>query len=278
MTKVMSVGDPGPVASYNWVERSIIQALREGVRADQIVLGIAQYGRYWKDGAQVGGYGISNRQVEKLITQYDGTVLFDEESLSPVAKITIDAKDPKPTVNGKTLSAGTYTIWYENEESIRYKLTLVSKYNLRGVGNWNLIQGTDGIWNNYATGLPDSVPVSSPYIPPIQEELEVQTYYVVSGDSLSKIASKFGTTINEIKELNHLTSDMIYVGQSLLIPNKDVSENVELVDNTQDPPAEEVHVPIAEDPASNEIEENEPTDDTTPEKPFSEVNGMSTLN
>ena len=63
-------GDPGPVASYNWVERSIIHALTEGVRSDQIVLGIAQYGRYWKDGEAVGGYGISNRQVEKLISQY----------------------------------------------------------------------------------------------------------------------------------------------------------------------------------------------------------------
>lgn len=115
-------------------------ALTDGVSADKIVLGIAQYGRYWKDGDRVGGYGISNRQVEKLIADYGGTVLFDKESLSPVAKITIDANDPKPTINGKTLSAGTYTICYENAESIRYKLSLVNKYSLRGVGNWNIIQ------------------------------------------------------------------------------------------------------------------------------------------
>lgn len=111
--------DPGPVASYRWVERSIIQALKEGVGADKIVVGIAHYGRYWKDGASVGGYGIANWQVEELVEQYDGIVIFDEESLSPIARITIDEDDPKPIVNGSPLDAGTYTIWYENEESIR---------------------------------------------------------------------------------------------------------------------------------------------------------------
>ena len=45
------------------------------------------------------------------------------------------------------------------------------------------MQGTEGIWNNYAVGLPDR-PVSTPYIPPVQEEQmeqthEEQTYSVV---------------------------------------------------------------------------------------------------
>lgn len=257
-------GDPGPVASYKWVERSIIQALNQGVKADEIVVGIAQYGRYWKDGALVGGYGISNWQVEKLVAQYGGTVIFDEESLSPMAKITIDANDPKPVVNGKTLSAGTYTIWYENAESIRYKLSLVSKYNLRGVGNWNIEQGTDGIWSNYATGLPNRVPVANPYIPPVQEEPAGQTYSVVAGDSLSKIALKFDTTINEIKELNHLSSDMIFVGQTLLIPTDEPSVETEPINVSTDQMAEEMDAPVekGEDvvhepssPTQNNVEE-----------------------
>jgi|GEM_PF-6325356 len=211
--------DPGPVASYNWVERSIIRALTEGVEPNKIVLGIAQYGRYWKDGEKVGGYGISNRDVENLIAQYNGTVLFDQESLSPMARITIGEKDPKPVINGQTLSAGTYTIWYENAQSINYKLSLVKKYSLKGVGNWNIVQGTEGIWNHYALGLPESVPVSAPLPPEVDETPVFETYSVVSGDSLSKIAKMFGTTVESIKELNHLTSDMIFVGQTLLIPS-----------------------------------------------------------
>ena len=262
--------EPGPVASYRWVERSIIQALKEGVRADQIVIGIAHYGRYWKDGASVGGYGISNRQVEKLVEEYGGTVIFDEESLSPMARITIGKNDPKPIVNGSPLAAGTYTIWYENEESIRYKLALVEKYHLRGAGNWNIVQGTEGIWNNFATGLPDSVPVSAPNISPVEEGPEGTVYSVVAGDSLLKIAKEFGTTVNAIKELNHLTSDMILIGQTLLIPDEQAAEEVEPGEVTPEP-AEKVNVPaVTEDELSlpeerDEIEESTQTENTPEE-------------
>lgn len=44
------------------------------------------------------------------------------------------------------------------------------------------------------------------------------TYTVVKGDTLSGIANKFNTTISELKELNHLTSDLIQIGQVLFIP------------------------------------------------------------
>lgn len=44
-----------------------------------------------------------------------------------------------------------------------------------------------------------------------------QTHVVKSGDTLWIIASKYGTTIDSIKKLNGLTSDMIYVGQTLVV-------------------------------------------------------------
>lgn len=46
-----------------------------------------------------------------------------------------------------------------------------------------------------------------------------QTYTVVSGDSLSLIAKKYNVTVDQIKESNKLTSDIIRVGQVLTIPN-----------------------------------------------------------
>ena len=45
-------------------------------------------------------------------------------------------------------------------------------------------------------------------------------YRVKRGDSLKKIAAKFGTTVSEIKRLNHLKSSTIYVGQKLKVPVK----------------------------------------------------------
>jgi LysM repeat protein len=41
---------------------------------------------------------------------------------------------------------------------------------------------------------------------------------VVSGDTLSGLAARWGTTVNGIMELNGLTSTLIRVGQILLIP------------------------------------------------------------
>lgn len=48
---------------------------------------------------------------------------------------------------------------------------------------------------------------------------KVETYIVKSGDTLYKIATTFGTTVPQLKSTNGLTSDMIYIGQSLRIPN-----------------------------------------------------------
>lgn len=44
------------------------------------------------------------------------------------------------------------------------------------------------------------------------------TYIVQSGDSLYKIANEYGTTVNELKAINNLTSNALSIGQVLLIP------------------------------------------------------------
>ncbi|MBP6468877.1 MAG: LysM peptidoglycan-binding domain-containing protein [Chloroflexi bacterium] len=44
------------------------------------------------------------------------------------------------------------------------------------------------------------------------------SYTVVQGDNLTSIAARFGTTVNAIKAANGLTSDLIYVGQVLIVP------------------------------------------------------------
>ena len=43
-------------------------------------------------------------------------------------------------------------------------------------------------------------------------------YQVVKGDSLYQIAKKFNVTVNEIKSLNNLTSNILSIGQKLKIP------------------------------------------------------------
>jgi len=61
--------------------------------------------------------------------------------------------------------------------------------------------------------------VTATYIvSPVPSTFEGIVYTVKSGDTLWLISKAFGTTVDAIKTLNGLTSDMIYVGQTLMIP------------------------------------------------------------
>ena len=52
------------------------------------------------------------------------------------------------------------------------------------------------------------------------------TYIVQRGDSLSLLANKYGTSVENIKQVNGLQSDLIRVGQSLAIPGAKVAPPV----------------------------------------------------
>lgn len=52
---------------------------------------------------------------------------------------------------------------------------------------------------------------------PIETEQSQTIYTVVGGDSLYSIARKFNTTVDELKKLNNLTSNLLNIGQKLII-------------------------------------------------------------
>ena len=52
----------------------------------------------------------------------------------------------------------------------------------------------------------------------IEQEKNTITYMVQKGDSLYSIARKYSTTIDKIKDLNNLTTNLLSIGQVLLIP------------------------------------------------------------
>ncbi|WP_417531922.1 LysM peptidoglycan-binding domain-containing protein [Marinobacter lipolyticus] len=54
---------------------------------------------------------------------------------------------------------------------------------------------------------------------PAKDRVSWQNYQVVSGDNLSTIARKFSTTTSVIRRVNNLNSDMIRIGQRLMIPS-----------------------------------------------------------
>lgn len=143
---------PGPVASLDWVEKSVQQALKS-VSPDKLLLGIPFYGRYWSADGSVSGAGIPNQTADALAKRYGITPQLDELTHSAVFTFTARENESRPVVSGQTLAPGTYTVWYENEQSIKDKLDLVHKYNLLGTGSWCLSQESPEMWEYYDAWL-----------------------------------------------------------------------------------------------------------------------------
>lgn len=114
---------------------------------------------------------------------------------------------------------------------------IVETYGLGGGSNTYTVKSGDSLWkiaNQFGTTpaairaannlTSDVLRIGQVLTIPTTSNIPNQpstgnTYTVQNGDSLWKIANKFGTTINALKSANNLTNDNLQVGQILAIPN-----------------------------------------------------------
>ena len=77
--------------------------------------------------------------------------------------------------------------------------------------------------DKYAEGVVKAIAdyTNTPYTAPGASTVTGDYYTVVRGDSLWSIANKFGISVNELKQLNNLSSNLITIGQKLRIPSQD---------------------------------------------------------
>ncbi|HHY74474.1 MAG TPA: glycoside hydrolase [Bacillus bacterium] len=156
--------DNGPVASISFIEKSIKYAL-QNVAPEKVVLGIPFYGRVWnmedvndslnQNNNRVLGESISLNKIQSLLDTYNVTVVYDKNSESVKGTFVVKSTDREYRLKTwlPPLKPGTYEMWYENSNSIKTKLGLVQKYNLKGVGSWSLGQEDPSIWTDFRLWL-----------------------------------------------------------------------------------------------------------------------------
>ena len=79
----------------------------------------------------------------------------------------------------------------------------------------------NGGFNGYSKNSDTEKPKPSPSIAPKDDEPEYIEYKIKKGDTLTKIAKAYGTTIAKLKEINNIKNvNLIYAGDVLKIPKK----------------------------------------------------------
>ena len=109
--------------------------------------------------------------------------------------------DYTPPVGSNTIN---YTV--KKGDSL-YKIANAYNTSVTNIVNLNNLKN-----NNLSIGKVLKIPVTSGGTSP-----SMQTYTVKSGDNLYSIARKFNTTVDSIKKKNNLNSNLLSVGQKLVI-------------------------------------------------------------
>ena len=134
-------------------------------------------------------YGITVNELKKL-----NNLTSDNLSIGQVLRVPSSESGVTPTGSTYTVKKGD-SLW---KIANSYGTTVT---NLKSLNNLK----TDNLSIGQVLLVPNNIPVAN-------------TYTVKSGDSLWSIARKYGTTVDTLKRLNGLTSNLLSIGQVLKLP------------------------------------------------------------
>ena len=172
-----------------------------------------------------------NTKLNNLIVTYNLTQYDDANYSGPVTTPTVTAPGSSPGNNGSgssTGNSGTYTVKSGDtlyRIALNHGMTVQELKRLNGltsdmihIGQQLTVSGSQSnISNSSNKPSTGSNNQSKPNTSNGGSGNSSSKYTVKSGDTLYGLGLKYGLSVQEIKSLNNLTSDTIYVGQSLKI-------------------------------------------------------------
>jgi spore germination protein len=121
-----STSSAGPISSVTWLEEVLTYAVKK-VPRNKIVLGLPLYGYHWIKGGKT--TSLTWKTEQSLEGQFGEKGVLDSISKE------------------KVLRSGDSEIWYQDSESMRYRIELIKKYKIKGVVFWRLGREDDRIWS-----------------------------------------------------------------------------------------------------------------------------------
>ena len=125
----------GTTAGYNWVELSLNKFLKtEEIESQKIILAIPLYTRLWTEdssGNVIKQSTVTIKNIESIIPSN-----VEKQWNDDLKQYYVEYQD------------GSYTkkMWIEDENSLKEKISLITKNNLGGVASWEKGMETDNFW------------------------------------------------------------------------------------------------------------------------------------
>ncbi|WP_040493525.1 glycosyl hydrolase family 18 protein [Ilumatobacter nonamiensis] len=149
-----SVGEPGPIAPLDFVQRSVDGALEAGVPAEQVVLGVPIYGRNWPtgvsgdcpEGTELDGVTSTNlRTIDDLVARRSGVPIFDPVTGESTFDYAIEFTD------GETTCVQSRTVHYVDASGARLRMQIAVDEALGGASLWAFGFDDEQVWTELAS-------------------------------------------------------------------------------------------------------------------------------
>lgn len=136
--------EPGPVAPLPWVEQVVRYAAAQ-IPPARLQLGVALYGYEWSAGA---GTSRMWDELDAIAREQGAEIRWDQQARSPWFEYDADGR--------------RVVVWFENADSLAYKLDLVRRLGLAGLAAWRLGGEDPRVWHTLREAVPGAPDATVP--------------------------------------------------------------------------------------------------------------------